>query len=67
MDVKLEGAFNLTANGEVNIDAKKNVNINSVLGDVNLGRNSLKTLVCAHPSCFVTGAPTNGGNTNVKA
>ena len=35
MDVKLEGAFNLTANGEVNIDAKKNVNINSVLGDVN--------------------------------
>ena len=67
MSVKLEGAFNLTANGEVNIEAKKNVNINSVLGDVNLGRNSLKTLVCAHPACFVTGAPTNGGNTNVKA
>lgn len=67
MDITLEGDFNLTANGEVTINAQKNVYIDAVLGDVNLGRNSLKTLVCAHPACFVTGAPTNGGNTNVKA
>lgn len=67
MDVTIEGDFNLTTNGEVNINAQKNVYIDAVLGDVNLGRNSLKTLVCAHPACFVTGAPTNGGNTNVKA
>lgn len=67
MDVKIEGNLNLTAKGEVNIDAKKGVNINSVMGDVNLGGNELKSLVCAHPACFVTGAPTNGGNMNVKA
>lgn len=67
MDVTIEGDFNLTTNGEVNINAQKNVYIDAVLGDVNLGRNNLKTLVCAHPACFVTGAPTNGGNTNVKA
>ena len=67
MSVTLEGDFDLTANGVVNLNAKKDVNIDAVLGDVNLGRNSLKTLVCAHPFCFVTGAPTNGGNTNVKA
>ncbi len=67
MDVTLEGDFNPTANGEIKLNAQKNVYIDAVLGDVNLGRNSLKTLVCAHPACFVTGAPTNGGNTNVKA
>ena len=67
MTVTLEGNLDLTANGDVNLNAKKDVNIDAVLGDVNLGRNSLKTLVCAHPFCFVTGAPTNGGNTNVKA
>ena len=67
MDVKIEGKFNLEANDDVTINAKQSVYIDSVLGDVNLGRNSMKTLVCAHPVCFVTGAPTNGGNTNVKA
>lgn len=67
MDVKIEGDFSLTAYGNVNLTSKGDVNIDAVMGDVNLGRNSLKTLVCAHPACFVTGAPTNGGNTNVKA
>lgn len=67
MDVKIEGKFNLEANDDVTINAKQSVYIDSVLGDVNLGRNSMKTLVCAHPVCFVTGAPTNGGNYNVKA
>lgn len=67
MDVKIEGKFNLEANDDVTINAKQSVYIDSVLGDVNLGRNSMKTLVCAHPMCFVTGAPTNGGNFNVKA
>jgi hypothetical protein len=67
MTVSLEGNFDLNANGEVNLNAKKNVNIESVFGDINLGNNKLKSLVCAHPFCFVTGAPTNGGNTNVKA
>ncbi len=67
MDVTIEGDTNLTANGDVNLTAKMNVNINGVTGDVNLGRNGLKQLICAHPVCFVTGAPTNGGNTNVKA
>jgi hypothetical protein len=67
MSVTLEGNFDLTSNGVVNLNAMKDVNIDAVLGDVNLGRNSLKTLVCAHPFCFVTRAPTNGGNTNVKA
>lgn len=67
MDVTIEGDTNLTANGDVNLEAKMNVNINGVVGDVNLGRNGVKQLVCAHPVCFVTGAPTNGGNTNVKA
>jgi hypothetical protein len=67
MDVKIEGKFNLEANDDIVINAKKNVYIDAVKGDVNLGRNSLKTLVCAHPTCFVTDAPTNGGNTNVKA
>lgn len=67
MDITLEGDFNLTANGEIKLNARKNVYIDAVLGDVNLGRNGLKQLVCAHPACFVTGAPTNGGNTNVKA
>ena len=67
MTVTLEGDLDLTANGEVNLNAKKDVNIDAVLGDVNLGKNNLKSLVCAHPFCFVTNAPTNGGNTNVKA
>jgi hypothetical protein len=67
MSVALEGNFDLTANGVVNLNAMKDVNIDAVLGDVNLGRNDLKSLICAHPFCFVTGAPTNGGNTNVKA
>ena len=67
MDVKIEGKFTLEANDDITINAKRNVYIDSVLGDVNLGRNSMKTLVCAHPTCFVTGAPTNGGNTNVRA
>lgn len=67
MDVKIEGKFTLEANDDIVIDAKRNVYIDAVKGDVNLGRNSLKTLVCAHPTCFVTDAPTNGGNTNVKA
>ena len=67
MDVKIEGKFTLEANDDIVINAKRNVYIDAVKGDVNLGRNSLKTLVCAHPTCFVTDAPTNGGNTNVKA
>ena len=67
MEVKVEGKFSLEANDDITINAKRNVYIDSVLGDVNLGKNNLKTLVCAHPECFVTGAPTNGGNTNVKA
>lgn len=67
MEVTLEGDFNLTSYGDINLNAQMNVNIDTVKGDINLGRNSLKQLVCAHPACFVTGAPTNGGNTNVKA
>lgn len=67
MDVEIEGKFNLTAKDQVNMKAEKDVNIDAVLGDVNLGRNKVKQLVCTNPACFVTGAPTNGGNTNVKA
>lgn len=67
MEVRIEGKFSLEANDDIVINAKRNVYIDSIQGDVNLGKNSQKTLVCAHPTCFVTGAPTNGGNTNVKA
>ena len=67
MTVKIEGKIDLEANDDIVINAKRNVYIDAVQGDVNLGRNNLKTLVCAHPTCFVTNAPTNGGNTNVKA
>lgn len=67
MTVKIEGKFDLEANDDIVINAKRNVYIDAVQGDVNLGRNNLKTLVCAHPTCFVTNAPTNGGNMNVKA
>ena len=67
MSVSIEGKFDLAANDDITIKAKKNVYLDSVDGDVNLGKNNLKSLICAHPNCFVTGAPTNGGNTNVKA
>ena len=67
MDVIIEGKFNLNANDDITVKAKKNVMIDSVMGDVHLGKNVSKNLVCAHPTCFVTDAPTNGGNTNVKA
>ena len=67
MEVAIEGDMSLSANGEVKLTAKKDVTIDAVLGDVNLGKNPVKNLVCTNPACFVTGAPTNGGNTNVKA
>ena len=67
MEVKIEGKFTLEANDDIIINSNKNVYLDAVKGDVNLGKNTMKTLVCAHPNCFVTGAPTNGGNTNVKA
>ena len=36
-------------------------------GNINLGNNPKKQLVCTQPVCFVTGAPLNGNNINVKA
>lgn len=67
MDVSIVGKLNLTSKDDLSIQSSNNVYIESVKGEVHLGNAETKELVCAHPVCFVTGAPTNGFNTTVKA
>lgn len=67
MNVSIQGKINIESEDDMTIQSSKNVYISSVEGEVHLGKNTSKNLVCAHPICFVTGAPTNGGNTTVKA
>lgn len=68
------GDFNVVVNGNVNIECKKdtkiksfgNVNIESTTGEINLGNNPVKMLCNNVPNCFVTGAPLQIGNLQVK-
>lgn len=63
----INGECSIKAKGDVTVESDMNVDIKSVRGQINLGNNRLKQLVCTQPVCFVTGAPLNGGNTQVKA
>jgi hypothetical protein len=67
MSVNMVGNINLNTKGNVDVISEGDININAVKGAVNLGNNPAKQLVCTQPVCFVTGAPLNGNNINVKA
>lgn len=65
-NLKVLGNASIDVDGDATIRAKMNVNIDSVNGDVNLGKNSVKQLCNNITNCFVTGILHNIGNTNVK-
>lgn len=66
LNLEVLGNANIQADGAVEINAKRNVNINSVIGKINLGNNELKNLVNNIPTCFICGAKHSIGNTQVK-
>lgn len=63
----IAGKIDLETDSTINIKAQKDVNIDSVGGNVNLGKNAQKQLVNNLPQCLICGAMHCIGNTNVKA
>lgn len=66
LTVNAGGDADIIVGGNAEIKANGNVNINSVMGDVNLGKNPVKQLCNNLPQCMFTGIQHNIGNTNVK-
>lgn len=66
LDITINGKTNLTANDDIDIKSSKNVMVESVTGEIKLGNNPAKQLVCNLPNCLVTGAPHAVGNIQVK-
>lgn len=66
LSINTTGNATINVGGDAKIEAKMNVDINSVGGDVNLGRNAAKQLCNNYTNCLFAGIPHYVGNTNVK-
>ena len=66
LNINISGDAQLNTFGNIQISAMKDVNINSTMGQINLGNNLAKQLVNNLPSCLICGAPHCLGNVQVK-
>ena len=66
LDVHIADKANIKADGDVTVESRMNVEIKSATGEIRLGNNPAKQLVCNLPNCLVTGAPLAIGNLQVK-
>lgn len=65
LSINIADTANITVNGDATIESKMNVYVKAG-GEINLGNNVAKQLVCNLPNCLVTGAPHAVGNIQVK-
>lgn len=67
MNINVSGKATINTYDTIQISAMKDVNINTVNGDINLGDNPMKQLVNNLPQCLVCGGNHCIGNRQVKA
>ncbi len=65
LTINIADKANITVNGDATIESKMNVDVKAG-GEIRLGNNVAKQLVCNLPNCLVTGAPHSVGNIQVK-
>lgn len=65
LNINIANKANITIGGDAVIESKMNVDIKAA-GEIRLGNNPAKQLLCNLPNCLVTGAPHAVGNVQVK-
>ena len=58
LNINISGDAQLNTFGNIQISAMKDVNINSTMGQINLGNNPVKQFVCNIPNCLICRCPT---------
>lgn len=66
LNINIANTANVVVQGDATIESKMNVNVKAG-GEILLGNNLAKQLLCNLPNCLVTGAPLAVGNIQVKA
>lgn len=66
MTVNVSGNVQINSFGDCKLSAFGNVDVQSTTGQITLGNNPTKNLVCNLPQCCICGAPHSIGNTQVK-
>lgn len=66
LTINIADKADIVVNGDATIESKMNVDVKAG-GEIRLGNNVAKQLICNIPNCLVTGAPHAVGNIQVKA